>query len=368
MSAHTTKINWSFILDKIEEEKCILVLGPEAYHHDQTRSLQAMLLDQLDIPNNPNIHKYYPDDEFFLFDDAGGQTITCHQIKQFYDSQPPPALLEKIVQIPFHVILTVTADRLLLKSFDDFQLSYQADHYRRRPNPQIMSTPNRRRPLIYNLFGSIAEEESMVLTYDDLFDYFSSVFAKKSMPDKLKMELNGAKNFIFLGVPFDRWYMQLLLRLLQINRQQFAFKRYAANQSLTDEMQTFCVEQFKIDFVNKRIQEFVDQLYQQSKERGILREVDGSSGKLMDRIREMVAEDQLEEAILELKEMMEKQNHELLNDVLAISSLFRRFKRKVRAGSLSPGQENTRFSQITESLLDLIDEIESLENERNSTD
>lgn len=362
MSVLSSEINWDFIVDKIGEEKCVLVLGPQALQLENGQVLQDELLEYLDINNNPNILKYYADDDFFLFDDAGGNTLICHQIKRFLDRQAPPDILNKIARIPFHLILTVTADQLLPKAFDDLDIQYQFDFYKRQKEPSTITPPSRNMPLIYNMLGCIADEESIVLTYDDLFDYLSSVFARKSMPDKLKIELKSAKNFVFLGVPFDKWYVQLLMRILEINRQQYAFKRYASNQAIPDVVQSLCVEQFKIDFINKGITEFIDKVYNLCDEKQMLRAEGEQYESILDKIKHLIASGNLEKPILLLQNFLQGKNTELYNEVLGIGGRYRRLQRKLRLGSVSPEEESAGLQQITENLLELVDEAKAYED------
>jgi hypothetical protein len=224
----TIKLEWDFFIDKIIEEKCVLVLGPDVFLRPDGQSQHSALMTDLDVNNNPLVRRYYDDDDFFLFDELHKRTLICHKIKRFYNEQEPLEDLMKLSEIPFHIILTVTPDKILHKAFDKNNFSYQTGFYKKNREPQPIKSPTRSLPLIYNLFGSIDNEESLILTHNDLYDYFKSIFSHKSMPDKLKSQLSEIKNIIFLGVPFDKWYMQLLLRELDIHQYNYGFTRFAA--------------------------------------------------------------------------------------------------------------------------------------------
>lgn len=60
--------------------------------------------------------------------------------------------------------------------------------------------------------------------------------------------MGRADDFIFLGFQFDKWYMQLLLRLL--NPEAGKARQYAFNPELADETLVFFADQFKVDFVD----------------------------------------------------------------------------------------------------------------------
>ena len=181
--------------------------------------------------------------------------------------------MKQLAKIPFHVLLSVTPDKLLPQAFQEENFEFQFDHYKKKQEPPKIKKPTKESPLIYNLLGCVDNEESLILTHNDLYDYFKSIFELNSLPEQLKQALKNREIncFIFLGVPFDKWYMQLLMRELGIHQNQDDFIRYAVNQSMTEEIKTFCAEQFTIQFVDKNIPDFVQKLYEISTELDVLR-------------------------------------------------------------------------------------------------
>ena len=125
MSRNTVSINWEFILDKLREEQCLLVLGPEAYRTENEATLQEELIRELALPSNENIQKYYEEDGFFLFDDPYKRTLACHQIKAFYRTAQPDKTLLQLARLPFHVMLTVTPDKVLPAAFEQLNFNFQ---------------------------------------------------------------------------------------------------------------------------------------------------------------------------------------------------------------------------------------------------
>ena len=355
------KINWNFIVDKIEGDQSVLILGPDFYVNEAGEALNQQLVQYLDVANNGNILRYYNEDEFFLFDDAGGRTFTCYEIKTFYEQVAVNDTLLKVAQIPFSTILTLTPDHLLNKSFAQLNIPFQYDHHKRHQEPSHIKTPSPKLPLVYNLFGSIEDEESMVLTHDDLFDYFESVFSKDSLPDKLKMALRKAKNYIFLGVPFDKWYMQLMLRLLNIHKKQYAFKRYAIAQNLNDELLTFCSEQFNLDFVQKDTGEFIDHLHHLFEQKGSLRSDGEKYQSFTEQITNLIAQSELERALELLTTFLKEKSEELYTEAIGIASKLRRLQRKINMGTLDNRDEQVEIAKITESLIELTGEASSFE-------
>ena len=357
-STSTTNIQWDFIVDKIKQEQCVLVLGPEINTiNEQGTTCQKALLEHLDIPNNKNIYRHYPTDEFFLFDDAYKRTLVCHQIKSFFNGLQPNGTLGQLAQIPFHIYLTVTPDRLLQKAFDHESFAYQSGYYKRNKDPHVIKTPNTKNPLIYNAFGSVASEESIILTHDDLFDYFRSIFAERSMPEKLKIELQDIKNIIFLGVPFDKWYMQLLLRELEIHNRQYEFTRYAANQSASKDLKTFCLDQFRINFISNDIPQFVNALFQRFKPEELRMPLQ-ESGSDIRKAKSLIAKGQILPAIDLTEDITE--NTELEDQVLHLAGRYRKFRKRVSKGILSQEDKMLQENQLIDALLSILKEAKNL--------
>lgn len=351
-------IEWNAIVGKIRKGRCVLILGPGAYLSESGKTLQEEFIEELDIENNSRIQRYYEEDNFFLFQAGGGRAFTSENLENFYRKKEPNKFLQQIARIPFHVTLNVTPDKLLPKAFDIGGFKYQFDYYKKLHEPATIQKPSKELPLIYNMFGCIDNEESLILTHNDLYDYFKSIFSRKSMPDKLKLALKNKEIncFIFLGVPFEKWYMQLLLRELEIHRNQEDFIRYAANQSLTKEVRTFCTEQFTIQFVENDVTGFINKLYQSFEAAGELREK--GQGTPLQKLKLLIANGDLKEAIVQFTE--HSKNTELEDEAVGLSGRHRRFERKKRNGVLDSRDIPVQENQITQDFIELLNEAETL--------
>ena len=67
-------------------------------------------------------------------------------------------------------------------------------------------------PILYNLFGSIADENSLITTYDAFFNFFISVIGEEhKLPLELQNRLTEANFFVFIGFDLTKWYIPLLM-------------------------------------------------------------------------------------------------------------------------------------------------------------
>lgn len=74
--------------------------------------------------------------------------------------------------------------------------------------------PDRDRPLVYHLFGSIAEPDSLVLSEDDYFAWLAAWIAKRDtevIPPPVKIALSR-RALLFLGYELDDWEFRALFQ------------------------------------------------------------------------------------------------------------------------------------------------------------
>lgn len=356
-----TPIDWDFIVETIRNEKCIIFLGPDLLSLPPAPSLEKRLEDFLQVDENPDIQTYYEHDNLFLFSSRAKKTKTYYKIKSFY-SQPFPAtqrLYEKLARIPIHFIINLTPDKLLPTVFDELGYRNQfAFFWKKSGSGPVLRVPTAATPTIYNMLGSIDNQESMVLTHNDLFEYFESVFSRANFPERFKKLIKEANNFIFLGIPFQRWYMQLLLRILYIHN-DFDFVRYASNESIDEEIKAFCFEQFKIEFVPDQIETFIDTLLTKCEEAGLVREPSTDQAFPLASARELISDDNITESIAVFQEYLESSlDTELIDDLILIANKYKRLNKRISQGIITEEEAYVYSNRIRKELLDLINEAE----------
>ncbi|MFK7808290.1 MAG: SIR2 family protein [Saprospiraceae bacterium] len=362
----TMGIDWEFTLDTIREGKCILFLGPEVFTSSEGKKLDEAMLDFLQFPNNPDILNHYPEEDLFLFKNKGAQTKSYYKIKNFYQQSFPEAekILEKIAQIPFQFIISMTPDNKLTKVYEKLNFKSKSDFYwRNHSSTTKAKLPSKDSPLVYNLFGTTELQESMVLSHDDLFDFFNSIFGARSIPKELKHVIQKAHNLVFLGIPFHKWYLQLLLRILSLHVDS-DFMRYAANQSVDEKMAALVGEQFSIKFLPENVSGFIDELYKKCEEEGILKEASVGKKSIYDMVVELVTKDRIDEALVRVKDFLESIGDyglDLLDDIILLTNRHKRLQKRMTQGILDFSDAEVETNKVRKSLLDLLNEVKTLE-------
>lgn len=199
-------VDYEDILDALQEGDAVLFLGPRLLRNAAGAPLEADLHDALEArsPDHPFIRNFYEDDGFFLLHQDSYRRRLVRRMKKFYEQEHPAAdqLLQQLARLPFSLIVSLTPDGLLRRAFDAQRQDYQYDfYYRKQPHGDYIAGTTER-PLLYGMLGDFSQPDSLVLTHKDLFAYLESIFAGRSMAPELRKQIQDARTFIFLGLPF----------------------------------------------------------------------------------------------------------------------------------------------------------------------
>ncbi len=368
-----SNIDWEDVLDTLKAQKCILFLGSGAYQAPGGGNIEQALINWLDA-NNPNhqyIHLYNPDG-FFLFRKNKYKRKIIARTKDFYN-QTFPETSEKfsqLAQIPFTILLSLTPDNILTRTFDTCGFEYHSDFYfRNRKVSENFEKPSKQKPLIYNLLGNIEEPESLILTHSDFFDHLGSIF-HFPMNEDLKQELESAERYIFLGLPYEKWYFQLLLRWLSIESDKLKeIERLAIREFEEPHLHKLYKTEFKIEFIPTDIDGFIDKLYEKCGEAGILKPspdpdpLEKSYNQISpDRIKELIAEANTKDAMAYLKAMLKGKgpnSKKKLNELIVLRNRFNLLRQRELRNTIHAQDLLVENNQIVEQLLSLIPETQS---------
>ncbi len=267
--------NWTDTLGALKREKSVLFLGPLSYRVDADTSLLAHVQEQLQVARQPHPHirNFFPEDGFYLFHDKPARNKFVLRMQEVYRQLErqqegsylfrPDSMLRQIARIPFRMIINLGHHDLLKTAFDLEGMPYLYDYYNFLEPYGPFQNTGAQQPHLYNMLGDLQKQTSLLLTHKDLFDYLRSVFEGKSMAPEMKGLLNEMEHFIFLGMPFEKWYLQLLLQVLSFMTDKApALERFASHpdQRVLDKVQ----QQFNIHFIpdNPDAVAFIAELHQ----------------------------------------------------------------------------------------------------------
>lgn len=265
--------DWDDIINSIKDEKCVLFVGPESVMKAPGISYHEELVKAPAFQNN-DYFTYLPRDEMFMLSQNfyRGKLVSrfknyCQQNAFFDDTY------KKIASIPFHTIIAVTRYPFLVQSFVNNNIGFQnhwfSKVFDKSKAEEDIDTPSAEMPLVYSLFGRFDIDESLLLTHNDLFDYLTKLLSENALPTKLKEIVKSSNEIIFLGFKFERWYVQLLLRLFELNDLNAQFERISLTSGEEDDILNICKTDFKMNFIGDNTDSFINTLYDKCKESGL---------------------------------------------------------------------------------------------------
>ncbi len=354
-------INWDILLHELESGKCVLCVGPDVFSTADDVRLEQKLADTL-RQNSKALGIRVYDDGWFHYLKERDELATWFSIKQFYETQLPPdsdILFQGIAAMPFHLILNFTPDYRLREAFRAAGKPFEFDCLNKTENCKKADfEPTHAKPLVFNMLGEIKEKESLIMTYDDMFGYMEAIFDKKRLPKNVKDKLEQASHFIFLGMPLDKWYFHLFMRVLNMHKDTTKTKRFAATYSVNGADATFSEEQYTLTFVQENIGTFANLL--QTKWAAKHAENTGAAtGSTYDRWRDMVRTGEdiaIRQMYREMKPFAET-DIDLNNQRIMLEMQWNGYSSTVFETEMS---KNAMKTQIVHGILYQIDQIEQL--------
>ncbi|MFQ5628945.1 MAG: toll/interleukin-1 receptor domain-containing protein [bacterium] len=269
------------IAQSIKQNKCVVLLGPKVSKNKKGEPLQTGLL------------KYLQEMGFKIEEDIDN-LFKCKQrtkieadlvLGDYYKEHAEPSELHKqLAQIPVHLYISTTPDLLLKQAFDAQRIKHEFRYYVLGNEPlELDAEPTADRPALYNLFGSIENVDSLIWTHSDLINYLFSILKDFGLPQTLRAAVQESKFFLFLGFDFEKWYLKLLLKLLFGEEEKISIAT-AEDGSANEQVKNFFSENYGLEFVDKNIEEYVKNLFEECRSQELLRkpgEINGN-GPVLD--------------------------------------------------------------------------------------
>ena len=341
----------------IKSQQCILLIGPEIVHIEG-KPINAFLRERLIASNADDIAHYYARDGFFLFRDKIGKEDVQREVKFFYEdysteNSVAEGIFKQIAELPFHLVISINPDSFLSDVCYKYGVKHRFSYFKSNGEAVAeVEEASKALPLLYNLCGYKLNDDTLILDYDDLFRLMKAIFGSPGLPTKLKTGLETAKTFICLGFDFDKWYSQLLLRLLSEKKGR-GIKKYAINTDIADaDTTTFLVQQFGITFLGED-HAFFQEFYDRCRAEGLLRPLaDAASPKAVQVIRQ-VQNGHIAEALrlLNLYCIEEK------NDVALLTGQFNDLENSREKRTIDMRDYFVRFNQIIDAILSYAQKI-----------
>ena len=360
MDNNLDSIDWDFLLNSIAQSNAVLLLGHNVLQGAQ-EELYAKLRDRL----GGDLQHFYARDGLFLFKDGVAKTKAQQEAALLYKSKSPDeAVLKKIVQLPFRLMISANPDQSISAAFAKYRQRLQFDYFSSKNKEKqdvSVARPTVENPLLYNLCGSCEDQESLVLDYDDLFGMLKQLLPDLGIPDNMRGTLKKADTYIFVGFHFERWYTQLFLRYLNMNESRFdnSKSNYVLKTVFQhDEAQRFFLEQFNVKFIGADLH-FLEELHRRFEEKfpnGMRKIVDELSPAAT-AVHQLVASGDVARALAMMNiysTQLEEADRQVLTMTEAAHSQYLSDK---ASGQVLTENLNTSLAKVRNNLLDLAAKI-----------
>ncbi len=205
---------------KINQGRCVLVLGPQAITSANGKPLSQQLAKELAMAHGLNTRPA----QFTLaqvnqriLDKGAKRWEIAESIQKYYSklSSDTSTVCELLATLPFKICLTTTHDPFLYNAIAQTE-GKQPQHiyYRITPlNEKTLTEPSVRHPVVYQLFGSPDDEESLILSDNDILSFLKRLACgEPALPSQIEGPLHSEDNvFLFVGFGFQQWYVRTLL-------------------------------------------------------------------------------------------------------------------------------------------------------------
>ena len=296
MKSHERKTNltdrqWKRLIRDIKEQRCILMLGPkiqgikqndkwfplnEIYSNSLTKEIEDSGLEfEKESANNLS----YISQRFLNIPDVLRIDLE-DDARDFYSSHTKeiPPIYKKISQLPFHLVINTTLDNFMERAFNEEGKSCQAYYYNFKRHVKNRIYPekiNPNYPLVYNLFGTFQQSESMVLTEQNQLEFVRNVVqSNPGIPEEILEQFDTSKSYLFIGFDLEHWQFRLVLESLNIKEGNTTLAPKSPNYSLRNITKSFFQDHFRFNFIDQNVNELFEELNERL-EKGKTIEIEG---------------------------------------------------------------------------------------------
>lgn len=274
-----TEAQWETLIHSIAENRCILMLGPDASSvqingkyqaltkllaKEMSKAINPVYQNNIDKSNLTQVSQYY-------WKDYKRNSLEA-KVKSFYKNweKKTTRLHKNLAVLPFYLAIISSPDKMFFNAMKQAKKEPIIDWYHfnnKRTRTVNMGTVDN--PLLFYLYGCVEDPTSLVLSENDLMTFFRSLISKTfNLPGQVQSELQKKeKSFLFLGFGFKNWYLRILFDFLfhkiepknelsfsleQCMKNDIEFQRATLFFTYYDECKTF--------IYNKELNGFVEEL------------------------------------------------------------------------------------------------------------
>jgi hypothetical protein len=265
------EINWIRLIRAIRNEGSVLFIGPNVEKDEKGNPIFQQLCQKM-VEDYKGEISYDEKEGFLFFIEPGAKNDVNYSLKEFYEKNDfGKEIYSLIATIPFHLIVSLSPDDSIHNIFSKNGIEHHFVSF--DSNNSEVEKPTKEKPLIYSMFG-LARDNRYILSQEDYYNYIMTIAGDKGLPMKLRMALSTASNYIFIGFDFEKWYVRLLLMILNFHTDKEGKTRHAIQPEKTDLLYKQLTEkQFNITFIENDELDFIQTFSKKIADEGIERKL-----------------------------------------------------------------------------------------------
>lgn len=253
------------LINDIAQGKCVLFLGPELLINKEGTYYKSYF--KKFVNERSNTYKYFPKDNLFHISSSNLSVATRllkEKIISFYKDAGDENILRLVSQLPFPLILNLAPDNGINTIFKENNLDFQPGYFHPKFKDELKK-PTAQNPIIYNIFGSCEDTQSLIVNHNELFQRVKELMLSDSIPKVISTFLGEATSYVFLGIEFETWYYQLLLSVLKADNQNINPVRISTMSDSNKDIVSVMNSHFLIKFEKRSPLIFMQDLYNKIK-------------------------------------------------------------------------------------------------------
>ncbi|MCB9306613.1 MAG: toll/interleukin-1 receptor domain-containing protein [Lewinellaceae bacterium] len=269
---------WKNLARDLQQQRCVLFLGSrllaapgsDATMNERLAVHLAGILDQEGISYEKDAAQrlHYIAQRFLAIPKIRRIDLE-DEVLEFYRQHPPviPDLYHRLARLPFTLIINTAPDELMLRALlQAGKTGARGLHYNlhREREAAVLQEFSPEQPLVYNLWGTLSDPESLVLSQEDRVEFIKNVVkGNPAIPNQVMSCFDERKTYLFLGFNLENWDVRLLLDCFKLSRENTTLSPQLDNYPMRPETKSFFEDRYQFLFVSQAIGQFVDDVGEQ---------------------------------------------------------------------------------------------------------
>lgn len=346
------EIEWDYIVSKLKQGRVALILGENALKNREGVPLIERFAQKFTSLDDT----YYTEEQLFAFKTNVDKAKTAYALKKYYENlnSAEIPLLDRIAKVPIKLIISFDPSGLLEQALSRLNHTFETTFFRTsKKNSELVKNIKNHR-YIYNLFGSIQDEDSLLLTFEDTYHHLAEIL--RIFPENLQKALHQIDVILMCGINFNRSTNESILwHLMQYNEKALKMVVTDAPDLSKEELRIKSILNFNFQQVDPKA------FFEELRTRAFQGTINLSSKTHLEKklVREMIEKGQTDRALQTLMQYLrEIEGERFYNDVIILMSRLNGLERQNRLGTIFTKDSNVEENKIRSAVLALLEDID----------